>query len=173
MKLLKKFSALVATLLLQTPFANAAEIVSGEFDLSGRYLTLDVVTGGGCGAHYFTLNMGGGCLETFPVQCSFNLIEKTNDACEALISGKAVIDLADVGIYANAYYSQASITIVGDPGSAGKPSTFSFQMPKTTDFNPGVDICTADVNKWGNPSACGCSDERATKYNEQTGNCEL
>jgi hypothetical protein len=92
--------------------AHSAMIRSAKLDSSKRNLVIDVTYGGGCGKHDFTLQVGG-CLESYPVRCTAELIEKTNDMCEALVSTTVVINLAEEKLNDH-YYKGGSLTILGD-----------------------------------------------------------
>ena len=110
--------------------AHSATVTDIAYDMSGKYLLIGVATSGGCGAHDFSLEVGA-CFETFPVQCTVKLIESTEDSCEALISGTAVIKLSDYNLDTDTYFSNGFLTVTGDVDSlTGKPSSVSIQLPE-------------------------------------------
>jgi hypothetical protein len=110
--------------------ATAAEVKSAKLDSSKNNILVDVVYGGGCKKHVFTLELGA-CLETYPVQCSAKLVEKTvggPDFCEALISETVVISRKKYGLD-DSYFKGASIKITGDRGFTGEPSEAVVRLP--------------------------------------------
>ncbi len=96
-------------------FIAGAKILSGKYDAAKGSIELEVSYGGGCGDHAFELKVGA-CQETSPVGCTAELIHKTNDACEALVAGKASIKLKDAKLD-DAYYSKGGLVIKGSEGS--------------------------------------------------------
>ena len=110
--------------------ATAAEIKSAKLDSSKNNILVDVVYGGGCKKHVFTLEVGA-CLESLPVQCTAKLVEKTvggPDFCEALISETVVISRKKAGLD-DSYYAGAKLTITGDRGFTGEPSQATVRLP--------------------------------------------
>lgn len=111
--------------------ASAAEVKAAKLDASKKNILVDVVYGGGCKKHEFTLEVGA-CLETYPVQCTAKLIEKTiggPDLCEALISETVVLSLKKYRLD-ESYYTGGSLTILGDRGFTGEPSQARIRLPK-------------------------------------------
>lgn len=108
---------IIASLLIPTSQLSAATIKAGKFNAEKKAIELDVVYGGGCSEHKFTLDIGA-CQETFPVGChSVKLVDLTkNDFCEAIISRKILLPLADVGLN-QPYFDRAALTIHGDDNS--------------------------------------------------------
>lgn len=110
--------------------ATAAEIKAAKLDASKKNILVDVVYGGGCKKHVFTLDVGG-CLESMPVQCSAKLVHKTiggPDLCEALISETVVLSLKKYGLD-DSYYAGGKLTITGDRGFTGEPSSATVRLP--------------------------------------------
>ncbi len=110
--------------------ATAAEVKSAKLDSSKKNILVDVVYGGGCKEHVFTLELGP-CLESYPVQCSAKLVEKTIgglDFCEALISETVVISRKKYGLD-DSYFKGAKLTITGDRGFTGEPSSAVVRLP--------------------------------------------
>ena len=103
-------SLFFVTLLASETFA--ATIRAARIDDSGRNILIDVTYGGGCGKHDFSLKLHA-CLESYPVQCSADLIEKTNDVCEALVSSQVSINLHQYGLD-DRYFSRGTLKITGD-----------------------------------------------------------
>lgn len=96
--------------------AFAAEVKSAAYNAAKNAIEVDVVYGGGCKEHKFELKVGA-CRETFPVQCSAQLVDLTSgDFCEALVRRKVTISLSDAHLD-ESYYSQASLLIAGDGNS--------------------------------------------------------
>ncbi len=125
-----KMLVLTAMVLMTAAPSFAAKIQSAKLDASGKNILLEVTYGGGCGKHEFSLRSHGGCMESNPVQCTFQLIEKTDDYCEALISDTVVINLKEAGL-TDRYYSRAYLTIAGDHDwKTKKPSEATVQLPK-------------------------------------------
>lgn len=105
-----------------------ATVVSARLDSSNKNILIDVVYGGGCGDHDFSLRYGP-CLETFPVQCSAELVHKTNDTCEALIQNTVMISLEKEGL-TDPYFEKAALTITGDKDwRTSKPSQVTVRLP--------------------------------------------
>jgi hypothetical protein len=92
-------------------FDGGAELLSGKYNARTRSLEFTVKHGGGCGDHKYSLALKG-CAESFPVQCQADLVHKTNDTCEALISRKFSISLDEAGLN-ESYYSGGSLTVKG------------------------------------------------------------
>lgn len=110
--------------------ATAAEVKSAKLDSSKKNILVDVVYGGGCKEHVFSLELGA-CLESYPVQCTAKLVEKTiggPDFCEALISETVVISRKKYGLDGS-YFEKAKITITGDRGFTGEPSSATVRLP--------------------------------------------
>ena len=102
-------SALVTLFSVQS---FGAVIRSAKLDASKKNILIDVTYGGGCGKHDFTLEVHG-CAETFPVQCQADLVEKTNDMCEALVGTTVVLSIAEAKVNTR-YYEGGNLTILGD-----------------------------------------------------------
>lgn len=99
--------------------ANAAEVLSAKLDASKKNILVDVRYGGGCKKHEFSLKLGA-CLESYPVQCSADLIETIEggfDACESIRMETAVISLKKAGL-TDTYFERARLTILGDNESS-------------------------------------------------------
>lgn len=125
---MKNLFVTIALALFTSPSFGAG-IKSAALDASQKNIVLDVVYGGGCGEHKFTLQMGM-CLERYPVACFAQLVHTTNDHCEALIHTKVVIPLVEYGL-TEAYYSGGTLTIRGDlDWKTNKPSEATVQLPK-------------------------------------------
>ncbi len=101
---------------LLTSQAFAATVVSTRLDAKQENILIDVVYGGGCGEHKFSLSVGA-CMESEPAQCPADLIHETNDSCRMLIRKTVVFPLVDLG-FSDVYYRGASLTIFGDESSA-------------------------------------------------------
>jgi hypothetical protein len=123
-----KFIALV---LAFTSFsAFSATVNSAKLDANKENIVVNVTYGGGCKNHTFTLKVGG-CMETYPVRCSAELVEKIEggfDMCEALINKDVVINLAKYRLD-ESYYARGSLTITGDKTMSGKPSSATVVLP--------------------------------------------
>ncbi len=123
-----KFIALVFALSSFSTFA--ATVHSAKLDASKKNILVDVSYGGGCKKHTFTLKMGA-CLETYPVQCSAELVEKTIggfDACEAIVGQTVTINLAKYRLD-EAYFTRGSLAITGDRDMNGQPSSATVILP--------------------------------------------
>jgi hypothetical protein len=96
--------------------AQAATINSASYDASTQLISVDVTYGGGCKKHTFKLKMNA-CAESFPVQCTADLIDLTKgDFCEALVSQTVTFKAADYGLM-DSYYDNASLVIKGSDDS--------------------------------------------------------
>lgn len=91
----------------------AAQVLSARMDSSGKNILIDVAYTGGCGTHDFSLKVAELCLESDPVQCSAELIHKTDDSCEASIQETIKISLKKAGL-TDSYFKNASLVIFGD-----------------------------------------------------------
>jgi hypothetical protein len=123
-----KFMAMLLALSSLSSFA--ATVHSAKLDAAKKNILVDVSYGGGCKKHTFTLKVGG-CMETYPVRCSADLVEKTVggfDACEAIISETVKINLAKYRLD-EAYYANGSLTIMGDVDMSGKRSSATVVLP--------------------------------------------
>lgn len=125
-----KTLVLAAMILMTAAPSFAATVRGAKLDASEKNILIDVTYGGGCGKHEFSLKSQGGCLETNPVQCTVQLIEKTDDHCEALVGDTVVINLKEAGLTGR-YFSNAYLTITGDHDwKTKKPSQATVQLPK-------------------------------------------
>lgn len=124
-----KTLVLAAMIVMTAAPSFAATVRGAKLDASGKNVLIDVTYGGGCGKHEFSLKTRG-CAESYPVQCYAQLIEKTDDMCEALVGTTVVINLAEAG-FTGRYYSNGSLTITGDHDwQTKKPSQATVQLPK-------------------------------------------
>lgn len=123
-----KFIALALALSSLSSFA--ATVHSAKLDATKKNILVDVSYSGGRKKHTFSLKVGA-CLETYPVRCSAELIEKTvsgPDMCEALVGQTVTINLAKYRLD-EAYYAGGSLTITGDLNMNGKPSSGMVVLP--------------------------------------------
>lgn len=112
-----KKTFLIALLAFVSTPAFAATIKSAKLDAAKENIVLEVAYGGGCEQAQFKLHVGG-CLESFPVQCTANLVnEGKPDMCEAYIHDTVVISLKDAGL-TDGYYERAKLTILGSGKSS-------------------------------------------------------
>src|SRR5688500_223643 len=103
---------LVGVLSLLAMQSFGATVKSAKLDESQKNILIEVTYGGGCAKHDFSLKMGS-CLESYPVQCSAQLIDNTVDPCEAIINKTITISLEKAGL-TDSYYERASLVITGD-----------------------------------------------------------
>ncbi len=123
-----KHLVLTALITLISTQTFAATVRGARLDASKKAILVDVTYGGGCGKHDFSLEVSG-CFESMPAQCSANLIHKSQDACEALISKTVVLSLSDYKLNTR-YFSKASLTITGDlDWQTKKPSAATVVLP--------------------------------------------
>ncbi len=96
----------------------SASVKSVQFNPETGVIAVDVVYGGGCKEHKFTLKSNG-CFESSPVQCTMDLVQTAggDDGCEALINKTVEFKAADFGL-TDEYYKDATITIVSDDKSS-------------------------------------------------------
>jgi hypothetical protein len=113
----------IMSLLVSSGLAHAAEIKGGRYNPSTKSIELDVGYGGGCGEHNFSLEVGG-CLESFPVSCTVELVHSSDDPCEAYLMETVSISLASAGLD-DSYYSGASLEIKG-----GNDSKVDITLPR-------------------------------------------
>jgi hypothetical protein len=108
---------------LMASISQAAEIQSGRFNSVTNKVELTVSYGGGCSEHTFKLQLSGGCAESYPVQCSLNLVHTTDkpDFCEALITEDLKLDLPAY-MLTDEYFEGAYIRILN--------SNVRFQLPR-------------------------------------------
>lgn len=103
----------------------AVEVQEARFNAETNSIEVDVVYGGGCKEHTFTLKPGI-CLESFPVQCQVTIIDQTKgDFCEAFISQTVVFPLNKTP-FKDEYFNGASLSI---SGPHQKDSTAVIQLP--------------------------------------------
>lgn len=105
-----KAAILSLSLILASSFAQAAKITAAEYDAATDSVVLQLVYGGGCGKHEFSLDYGV-CLESYPGQATAQLIHKTDDSCEAMLYSEEKISLKDFAC------RPGYLTIEGDAGS--------------------------------------------------------
>lgn len=124
---MKKIIAGLILSLIATQSFGAA-IKSAKLDDSKKNILIHVTYSGGCGKHEFSLKLDG-CFESYPVQCSAQLIEKTEDTCEALIADTVVIPLEQYELNED-YYKNGSLKITGDKDwNTNKPSQATITLP--------------------------------------------
>ncbi len=124
-----KLKMLALTILLSTG-AQAAEVLSANLDAAGKNILVDVSYGGGCKEHTFKLKLGG-CLESFPVQCSAQLVETVvggPDFCEAIVGKTVKFSLKKCGL-TDSYFKGGSLTILGDKNFQGEASSATVTLP--------------------------------------------
>jgi len=107
---MKKFIIIATALLMSFQTLQAAEVKSAQ--VNGDILTLEVAYGGGCKEHKFGLELVGGCMESYPVQCTAKLVDSALDFCEAYIQETVEISLSEQGI-SGEYFEGAFLTILG------------------------------------------------------------
>lgn len=106
----------------------AAEVIGARLDKAKENILIDVVYGGGCGKHDFSLKLEG-CYESYPVQCEAQLVHVSQDFCEAMIRETVVIPLSAHG-FLGSYYKKGSLTIKGDVSwKTQKPSFATVTLP--------------------------------------------
>jgi hypothetical protein len=122
----KIYLTILVTLLCSISFS--ATIKNAKYDTTTKDVILDVVYSGGCGTHRFYLKPLG-CFETMPVQCRAELIDESNDPCEALISNTIRLDISAYYNLGDQYYQDASLTILGDfDANIGKCSEATVEL---------------------------------------------
>jgi hypothetical protein len=115
---------------LFTAGAQAAEVLSAKLDAAKKNILVDVSYGGGCKDHVFKLKLGG-CLESFPVQCSAQLVETVVDGpdfCEAIVGETVKFSLKKYGL-TDGYFKGGSLTIIGDKNFRGEDSSATVTLP--------------------------------------------
>jgi hypothetical protein len=119
----------IAIILALCSFSSfAATVHRANIDASGKNILISISYAGGCKKHTFSLKMGG-CLESFPVQCSAVLVDKGNgDPCEAIVSQTIAMNIAKYRLD-ESYYAGGSLTITGDRDMSGKPSSATVKLP--------------------------------------------
>lgn len=126
MKLLLSI-AILASSLSAFAYTYKPEVVAAAVDASKQTLTVTVRHGGGCGEHNYSLKMGL-CLETYPVQCSAELFDDTEDYCEAYLTNEVVFTFRELGLN-NSYFNGASLTITGAQLRNGQESSATVKLP--------------------------------------------
>lgn len=112
---MKTFLVLALSLISSSAFAVGKPNVNGaRYNAAKQSIDVDVSYGGGCEEHAFKLEIGM-CLESFPVQCSAEVLDVSAkpDFCEAFLHQTVSFKLADYGLNDN-YFSGALITIGGE-----------------------------------------------------------
>jgi len=108
--------------------SQAAVVKAAKMDDAKANILIEVTYAGGCGRHDFSLQVGG-CLESLPVQCTVELIHKTDDMCEAFVRETIAISLAESGL-TDRYFERAFLTIVGDKAwNTDKRSSANVRLP--------------------------------------------
>ncbi len=124
-----KCLVLTFTIFLFAGNSFAAKVRSARMDQSNTHILIDVTYAGGCSEHKFALKLDDHCLESSPVQCTAELVESTNDGCEALIGETISISLEEAGLN-DPYFAGASLTILGDlDWQTNKPSSVQVTLP--------------------------------------------
>lgn len=111
---------LITSLVLLTSLGSFAAIVNSAA-VVGKSVVVDVTYGGGCREHKFKLKLNPVCLESFPSQCSANLIETVvngPDFCEAIINKKIRFNIKKNNLSKDTYW-----TIIGDVDYTGQRSS--------------------------------------------------
>lgn len=123
-----KFIALALALSSLSSFA--ATVHSAKLDALNENVLVDISYGGGCKKHTFSITLSG-CQETYPVSCQAKLIEKIEggfDPCEALVGETVKINLRKNNLD-DSYFSNGTLTILGDLNMNGKPSSATVKLP--------------------------------------------
>jgi hypothetical protein len=118
-------------LLIFTSTAQAANIVSAKMDMLQENILVEVICGGGCRNHTFSLKLDPYCKESYPVQCSALLVQTTEgglDACRGMVKTTAVFNLKEYGLD-DTYYSGASLTIRGKRSLTGDETSATVDLP--------------------------------------------
>ena len=100
--------------------ASAVEIKDARVDASAGTLEVDIAYGGGCEEHKFELKVSNICLESFPVQCSAEVVDVSAkpDMCEAYLFRTVKFVLSDYKLN-DSYFEKARFTIYGsDPSKS-------------------------------------------------------
>ncbi len=146
--------------------AQAASVRSAKYDAKTEIITVEVTYAGGCKEHKFKLRMNA-CMETYPVQCSADLVDLTKgDFCEALVSKTVTFKAGDYGLL-DSYYDNGSLEIIGSDrtsasiqlkrigGGSMEPQLVTYSCPtasgKTVRFLPSygeVHYLNADGSEW-------------------------
>jgi hypothetical protein len=110
-KILMLFVLLISAVAFADEGRNQPEVVSASVDMAKKIITVRVSYAGGCEDHKISIEIGS-CLESYPVQCTAKIFDKTSDRCEAYITRNVIFSLEDLGLSDN-YYDGASISIQG------------------------------------------------------------
>lgn len=94
--------------------AAAADVKSARYNAEDDTVSVNVVHGGGCGTHRYSLTFDDHCLETLPAQTGAELVHRSNDPCEALISREARVSVKRL------LCRPAYLTIRGDRGTSAR-----------------------------------------------------
>lgn len=123
--------AFILVSLLVSSYSFGAVINSAKLDDSQENILVEVSYGGGCKEHNFELQITA-CAETFPVQCTADLVETVVDGpdfCEAFITKIVELNLRDNNLD-DIYFSGGSLTIKGDKKANGRASRATIVLPR-------------------------------------------
>lgn len=123
---MKTISSLLTGLLLVSVQSLAGvypvQVNSAKLDSSGENLLLNISHSGGCGEHKYSLKSEF-CMETYPVKCPVQVMDETDDMCEAYITKDISLNLAEAG-FSGDYFSQATL-IFNELVTVRLPSTLN------------------------------------------------
>lgn len=111
----------LASFILASAAANAAIVNSARLSASGKSVIVNLTYGGGCREHTFKLKLNDVCLESYPAQCSADVVETIVggfDMCEAIITKEVSFNIKKTGLSRMTYW-----TFLGDVGSTGQRSS--------------------------------------------------
>jgi hypothetical protein len=105
---MRKFLIATTITLVTTSPTFAAKIKNAHLDDTKQNILIDITYGGGCGQNEFSLELQS-CSKTQPVECTADLVQKSNDACEGLVHQTIAINLKKSQIESN-----VKLNIIGD-----------------------------------------------------------
>ena len=117
-------------LLFSSLTARAANVTGAKIDASGDNILVDVVYGGGCAIHHFSLKLGFCARGREYLKCSAYLhevIEGGADMCEAIKHETAVINIKENGLE---NYRGSKFTIYGDRSFNGVQTSVGIWLPR-------------------------------------------
>ncbi|MFP5387393.1 MAG: hypothetical protein ACLGHN_15050 [Bacteriovoracia bacterium] len=117
-------------LLFSSLTVEAANVTGAKIDSSGNNILVDVVYGGGCAIHHFSLKLGFCARGRDHLKCSAYLHEEIEggvDMCEAIRNETAVINIKENGLEE---YRGSKFTIYGDRSFNGTQTSVEVWIPR-------------------------------------------
>lgn len=119
--------SIVSTAATATEFALIQpEVYDANYNSSTDSIELAIGHGGGCGEHNYEFRMGPACAKSYPVKCTAEIYDRTNDHCEAYVYKTVSFSVNELGLD-DPYFNGASINVFGGSDTSATVSLPFYQ----------------------------------------------